>query len=87
VSRHEAMEAAEMGADFVCFTQTKQYSGEPIIGWWQDVTDISSVAFDATTDAIAKPQRPDFIRPSDDMWADAETAVKILKELSAQWSA
>lgn len=87
ISRHAAMEAAEMGADFMCFTQTKQFAGEPIIGWWQDVTDISSVAFDATTDASAKPQRPDFIRPSDEMWTSPETAARIVKELSALWSA
>jgi thiamine-phosphate pyrophosphorylase len=87
VSRHDAMEAAEMGADFMCFTQTKQFSGEPIIGWWQDVTDIPSVAYDAVTDAAAKPQGPDFIRPSDDMWANADATTRILKELAAQWLA
>jgi thiamine-phosphate pyrophosphorylase len=87
VSRHDAMEAAEMGADFMCFTQTKQFTGEPIIGWWQDVTDIPSVAFDAVTDTAAKPQGPDFIRPSDEMWASADAAARIVKELSAQWSA
>lgn len=87
VSRHAAMEAAELGADFVCFTQTKQFAGEPIIGWWQDVTDLPSVAFDTVTDVTAKPQRPDFIRPSDDMWASPEAATHTVKNLMAAWSA
>jgi thiamine-phosphate pyrophosphorylase len=86
VSRHAAMEAAELGADFICFTQTKQYAGEPIIAWWQDVTDIPSVAFDPVTDATLKSQQPDFIRPSDAMWDCAETATATLKTLVSLWS-
>jgi thiamine-phosphate pyrophosphorylase len=86
VSRHAAMEAAELGADFMCFTQSKQYAGEPIIGWWQDVTDIPSVAFDAVTDAKLASQHPEFIRPADDMWTTAEDATKTVQLLKAQWS-
>lgn len=86
VSRHAAMEAAELGADFMCFTQTKQYAGEPILAWWQDVTNVPSVAFDVVTDATPKPQRPDFIRPADAMWDNAEAATTTLKALVAQWS-
>jgi thiamine-phosphate pyrophosphorylase len=84
-SRHTAMEAAEAGADFVAFTQTKQYVGEPIIGWWQDVTDVPSVAFDAVTDAKLKPQRPDFIRPDDAMWQNPDEARRVVSSLMAQW--
>jgi thiamine-phosphate pyrophosphorylase len=87
VSRHAAMEAAELGADFLCFTQSKQYAGEPIIGWWQDVTDIPSVAFDETQDGTLQSQHPDFIRPSDDMWSTADAATIIVKALTAQWPA
>jgi thiamine-phosphate pyrophosphorylase len=86
VSRHAAMEASELGADFMCFTQTKQYAGEPIIGWWQDVTDVPAVAFDATTDAALKSQRPDFILPSDDMWQSPEAAHNTVKDLMSKWS-
>jgi thiamine-phosphate pyrophosphorylase len=86
VSRHAAMEAAELGADFVCFTQTRQFSGEPIIAWWQDVTHIPSVAFDAVEDAGLQPQNPDFIRPAEIMWDSAEAAASTLKALAAQWS-
>lgn len=86
VSRHAAMEAAELGADFICFTQTKQYAGEPIIAWWQDVTDIPSVAFDAVVDAALKDQLPDFVRPSDTMWEGADAATSTLKTLMNAWS-
>jgi thiamine-phosphate pyrophosphorylase len=87
VSRHAAMEAAEAGADVMCFTPSKQYAGEPIIGWWQDVTEIPAVAFDPVTDAKLKPQHPDFIRPADDMWKNAEAAARVAADLVAQWSA
>jgi thiamine-phosphate pyrophosphorylase len=86
-SRHAAMEAAELGADFICFTQTKQYAGEPIIDWWQDVTHIPSVAFDVVTDATVKPQQPDFIRPPDAMWEGADAATTTLKALMEKWTA
>lgn len=85
-SRHAAMEAAEAGADFVAFTQTRQYVGEPIIGWWQDLTDVPSVAYDAVEDAKLKPQRPDFIRPDDAMWQSPEEATRVIKALMATWA-
>ncbi len=85
VSRHDAMDAAELGADFVCFTPTKQYAGEPIIGWWQDVTDVPAVAYDAVEDTTLKAQRPDFIRPSDAMWSSPDSATSTLQTLAAQW--
>lgn len=84
-SRHAAMEAAEAGADYVAFTQSKQFAGEPILGWWHDVTDVPSVAFDpvtAETVASLLPQKPDFIRPSDDMWQGADSATRIVAELA-----
>jgi thiamine-phosphate pyrophosphorylase len=87
VSRHAAMEAAEAGADVVAFTQTKQYVGEPIINWWQDVTDLPAIALDPVTDANLKPQNPDFIRPSDDMWQNAESAAQVVSDLWAKWTA
>ncbi len=87
VSRHAAMEAAELGADFMCFTQTKQYVGEPIIGWWQAVTDVPSVAYDAVTDTALADQKPDFIRPAETMWDSPGAATSTIKALSGQWTA
>lgn len=85
-SRHAAMEAAEAGADFVAFTQSKQYVGEPVIGWWQELTELPSVAFDPVTDALLKPQNPDFIRPDDAMWQNPSEAARVVSELMAKWA-
>lgn len=86
-SRHMAMEAAEAGVDFVAFQPSKQVTGIPIVGWWQEVTDVPAVAFDPVTDAQLRPQNPDFIRPTDEMWADAATAARVVKGLMDQWTA
>jgi thiamine-phosphate pyrophosphorylase len=86
-SRHMAMEAAESGVDFVAFTPTKQVAGVPIVGWWQEVTDVPAVVMDPQADAQLRPQNPDFIRPSDDMWVDAESAARVVKDLMAKWTA
>ncbi len=86
-SRHTAMEAAEQGADYVAFNQKSQTVGEPLIKWWNDIAEIPAVPFDAVTPAdlaIMLPHNPDFIRPSDDMWQNAEAATRIIKELSAK---
>ena len=86
VSRHIAMEAAEAGADYVAFAQKRQFAGEPIIGWWQDVTDVPAVAIDPVDPsdlAQLLPQRPEFIRPSDAMWQNADEARRVVAELTA----
>ena len=84
-SRHVAMEAAEAGADYVAFAQKSQIAGEPLLFWWQDIFEVPSVAFDPVgleDLATLLPQKPDFIRPSDDMWQDAEVATKLISTLS-----
>jgi thiamine-phosphate pyrophosphorylase len=86
-SRHAAMEAAEAGADYVAFLPSKQVAGIPIVGWWQEVTDIPAVVLEPVTDATLRPQKPDFIRPADEMWANAEAAARVVKGLMEQWSA
>jgi thiamine-phosphate pyrophosphorylase len=84
VSRHTAMEAAEAGADFVAFAQAHQYAGEPIIGWWHEVTDVPVVAYDPVEPkdvAALLKQKPDFIRPSDAMWQSADDTARVISEL------
>jgi thiamine-phosphate pyrophosphorylase len=86
-SRHNAMEAAEAGADYVAFAQNAQHSGEPLIKWWQDFFPLPVVAFDpvdAESLAHLLPQSPDFIRPSDAMWQDAPSATRIISEMAAK---
>ena len=85
-SRHFAMEAAEAGADYIAFDQTgASVAGEPIIRWWADMMEIPCVAFTPVEPGaldILLPQNPDFIRPSDAMWQDAETARQVVGALS-----
>jgi thiamine-phosphate pyrophosphorylase len=89
-SRHIAMEAAEAGADYIAFAQKSQTAeslanGEPLLAWWHDIAELPSVAFDPVVPgdlAILLPQKPDFIRPSDEMWQSAAAATAVIAELS-----
>lgn len=84
-SRHVAMQAAEDGADYIALSQNVYTPGEPIIGWWADLFEIPCVAFDPVELEkldILLPQKPDFIRPADAMWASPEEARRIVSELT-----
>jgi thiamine-phosphate pyrophosphorylase len=84
-SRHMAMEAAEAGADYVAFAQNSQASGEPLIGWWQDIFEVPAVAFDPVDVqdlASLLPQNPDFIRPAEAMWKSDVKADEIISTLT-----
>jgi thiamine-phosphate pyrophosphorylase len=87
-SRHFAMEAAEAGADYIAFDQTSaSLGGEPIIRWWSDLMEIPCVAFEPLTVQdldILLPQKPDFIRPADEMWRDPVSAAQIVGALAAR---
>ncbi len=86
-SRHIAMEAAEAGADYVAFAQNTQSAGEPLIGWWHDIFEVPTVAFDPVSPedlATLLPQKPDFIRPGDDMWQDPEKAASVIGALNVK---
>jgi thiamine-phosphate pyrophosphorylase len=83
-SRHVAMQAAEDGADYIALSQNSYAPGEPIIGWWSDLFEIPCVAFDPLESDkldILLPQKPDFIRPPDAMWASPEEARRIVSGL------
>ena len=85
-SRHFAMEAAEAGADYIAFDQTSaSLGGEPVLRWWAGMMEIPCVAFTPAAPRdldILLPQKPDFIRPSDAMWQDADAARRIVTALS-----
>ena len=84
-SRHTAMQAAEDGADYIALSQNAYAPKEPIIGWWADLFEIPCVAFDPVEPQdldILLPQKPDFIRPGDAMWASPEEARRIVAELT-----
>ena len=91
VSRHAAMEAAEAGADYVALSQNgPTVGGEPLLQWWAEFFEIPCVAYDPV-DAIALdtllPQNPDFIRPSDAMWASPEEAQQVVAKLMQRMTA
>ena len=89
VSRHAAMEASEQGADYIAFTQKKQTVGEPLVKWWNDIAEVPCVPFDAVSVddlAVLLPQKPDFIRPTDAMWASPAEATRVIKELLAKFT-
>jgi thiamine-phosphate pyrophosphorylase len=78
------MEAAEAGADYIAFAQNSQKTGEPLIGWWQDIFEVPVVAFDPVSPAdLASllPQKPDFMRPMDSMWSSAESTRDTIRAL------
>jgi thiamine-phosphate pyrophosphorylase len=84
-SRHAAMQAAEDGADYIALSQNSYAPKEPIVGWWADLFEIPCVAFDPAQPRdldILLPQKPDFIRPGDAMWASEEDARRVVSELS-----
>lgn len=84
-SRHLAMEAAEAGADYVAFAQKSQFQGEPLLFWWQDIFEVPTVAFDpvgAQDLATLLPQKPDFIRPMDEMWQNPRSATQVISALA-----
>ncbi len=85
-SRHAAMEASEQGADYVCFHQKAQTTGEPLVKWWNELAAIPGIPLDFATAAEATilAKHSDFIRPSDEMWQSPETAQRIIMELNAK---
>ncbi|WP_196503362.1 thiamine phosphate synthase [Aestuariivirga litoralis] len=89
-SRHAAMEASEQGADYVGFRQKAQLpdddedNNEPLVAWWNELAEIPAVPLDPVTAeeaALLAPQS-DFIRPSDEMWQNPDSATRILKGLN-----
>ncbi|MDE2382974.1 MAG: thiamine phosphate synthase [Alphaproteobacteria bacterium] len=83
-SRHQAMEAAEQGADYVGFRQKAQTGGEPLVKWWNDLAEIPAIPLDAATAAEATilAKQSDFIRPADEMWQNPAAATRVLTELN-----
>ena len=85
-SRHAAMEASEQGADYVGFHQKAQFTGEPLVKWWNDLAEIPAVPLDAVSleEAIIQAKHSDFLRPSDAMWQSAAMAHQVITELNAK---
>jgi thiamine-phosphate pyrophosphorylase len=75
-TRHDAMVAAETGADYVMFGDNAQPSLEALIervSWWADVFEIPCVAFATSLDEIGPlvDAGADFVAVGDAVFADA----------------
>lgn len=90
-SRHDAMDLAEAGADYIAFHQARlKPHEEPIITWWSGLFEVPCIAADPVgPEAVAAllTQQPDFIRPPESIWASPEEARRIVTELMQAISA
>ncbi len=79
--RDEAMRLGEAGVDYLALDQRLEAGGENLFDWWVEMFVVPVVAIHpAGTGAIAELARrgADFVRPSDDMWSDAERAREVV---------
>ena len=94
-SRHLALEAGELGADYVAFgafyesdTKDAKYRAEPeILTWWSTLMELPCVAIGGITAANAKPlvaAGADFLAVSGAVWSAANGPASAVRELVAQ---
>ena len=94
-SRHLALEAGELGADYVAFgafyesgTKHAKYKAEPeILTWWSTLMELPCVAIGGVTPANAKPlieAGADFLAVSGAIWAAANGPASAVREFIAQ---
>ena len=91
-TRHDAMIAAERGADYVMFGDPDRHGQRPAfdtieerVGWWAEVFEAPCVAYAAALDEIAPLVKAgaDFIALGDWMWADPAGSVAAAAPLLA----
>lgn len=79
-SRHAAMSVAELGADYVAFSDLEdEVPEDSIVAWWAEMFEIPLVVFDAMDAERARGyvrRGADFVRLPDDMWLSEETAAR-----------
>jgi thiamine-phosphate pyrophosphorylase len=82
-SRHEAMEMAEAGADYVAL-EAGSGGGESLVAWWAELFEVPCVAVLAPGEARqAIADGADFLVPPANMWASPEKARSEVAELTA----
>ena len=86
-TRHDAMEAAEGGADYVMFGEPDEHGQRPSfeaieerVSWWAEVFEAPCVAYAASLDEIAPLvlAGADFIALGDWLWRDPASAPSIV---------
>ena len=96
MSRHQAMVAAEQGADYVAFKRQAVEEAEnpdledetaptleAVLAWWQAMIETPCVAMDArdAEDCLELAKAgADFVALGNDAWSDSDQAVAALKE-------
>jgi len=92
-SRHDAMLAAEQGADYVMFGEPGATGGRPAfesieerVGWWAELFEIPCVGYAASIDEIAPlvTAGADFVALGDFVWRDQTAIAEIMREATRQ---
>lgn len=90
-TRHEAMLAAEQGADYVMFGEPDDAGERPSfaaieerVGWWAEVFEAPCVAYAASADEVAPLVKAgaDFVALGDWLWADDAAIPAILETVA-----
>jgi thiamine-phosphate pyrophosphorylase len=92
-SRHEAMLAAEAGADYVMFGEPDEAGRRPIldaiverISWWSELFEIPCVAFAGNLDEVEPLVQAgaDFVALGDFVWTDSRGPVALVNSAAEQ---
>jgi thiamine-phosphate pyrophosphorylase len=90
-SRHDAMRAAERGADYVMFGEPGATGERPAfmaieerVAWWAEVFEIPCVGYAASIDEIAPlvAAGADFIAVGDFLWRDPRTIAATMNDIT-----
>jgi thiamine-phosphate pyrophosphorylase len=91
-SRHDAMTAAELGADYIMFGEPDENGNRPSfesiearIAWWSEVFEAPCVAYAAAVSEVAPLVKAgaDFIALGDWIWRDTATIASAIAEAAA----
>lgn len=90
-SRHDAMTAAEAGADYVMFGEPDESGQRPAfdavlerVAWWAEVFEVPCVAFAASLDEAEALARAgaEFVAVGDSVWGDAAALKDAMRRLA-----
>jgi thiamine-phosphate pyrophosphorylase len=82
-SRHQAMEMAEAGANYVTLVADGE-GGESLIAWWAELFEVPCVVVvDSGEAAQAIADGADFLVPSADMWVSPQAAQREIAAVTA----
>ena len=89
ISRHDAMTAAELGADYIMFGEPDVHGERPSfaaieerVSWWSEVFEAPCVAYAASADEVAPLVKAgaDFIALGDWVWRDSGAIAATIAE-------